>query len=304
MSLLLNSAGGSAGDPILKNLGFDLVLSCPSMDLATLTNEWIDAAAGFPGTNTIGASLSPAAAVVTAGNAGSYDDTTKRYTISSTTGLSVGDYIYLSHASLTAGVYKIASIVSGTTLTLAANPLDGAGNKSGIAYQVAWRYAGVFGTAPVTSSSGGSQNFAKGQGADSLSNASQLSDSFFVRDAPAGSAFIAIGGGSYTGQTISNPTPTFALLAAWAARGGVSHVELANHSGQGVNNFKWGDGTITEKTLAAALASGFSFSAGDGVKYGAIKLKSVSGAAVTYNIDMSLTLDTTGPTLVFALYGR
>src|ERR1043165_6203384 len=136
MALLLNGSGSTSSDPILKSLGATWIIAASSMDVSSITDVWIDTSAGFPGTNSVKSSLSPAATVLTAGNAGTYSDTTKRYTISSTTGLSVGDYIYLSHASLTAGVYKIASIPVSGAITLSSNPLDGQGDKTGIAYQI------------------------------------------------------------------------------------------------------------------------------------------------------------------------
>src|SRR4051812_15348271 len=110
MAVLLNGAGISAADPTENGLAVEIVFVSPSMDVATLNGAWIDQGAGFPGTNSIVSGLSPANTVVIGGNAGTYDDTTKRLSIVSTTGLSVGDYIYLSHASITAGIYKIASI--------------------------------------------------------------------------------------------------------------------------------------------------------------------------------------------------
>lgn len=304
MALLLNSAGASAADPILKNLGIEWVIAASSMDVATFTDAWIDQSSGFPGTSSVKGSLSPAYTVLTSGNAGSYDDTTKRYTIASTTGLAVGDYIYLSHASLTAGIYKVATIPVAGAITLTSNPLNGSGNKSGISYQVAWRYAGTAGTAPIVSSAGGQINYVKSRVADSQGNVTDSTDTFYVRDAPSGTSFILIDGKDYTGQTTNNTTPTFNLLPSWTNRGGVGFVELANHSVQATNNFRWGDASVTEKSLATALSSGFTFTAGDGVKYGRLLLKSASGATVIFGVDISITLDTAGPTITFALFGR
>lgn len=304
MSLLINGAGGSAADPILRNLGIELVTAASSMDISTLTDVWVDTTAGFAGTNSIKSSLSPDAAVLTSGNAGTYNDTNKRYTISSTTGLTVGDYIYVSHASLTAGVYKIATIPASGDVTLNPNPLDGQGNKTGIAYQVAWKYSGTAGTAPISSSGGGQINYLKTRASDSLGNITDSSDTFYVRDAPSGTNFIQIDGKDYNGQSTVDSTPSFSLLPTWTNKGGVSHVELSAHSVQAVNNFQWGDSTTAEKTLAAALSSGFLLSGGDGIKYGRLLLKSTAGAAVTYGVDISITVDSTGPVLVFSAYGR
>jgi hypothetical protein len=304
MSILLNSAGGSAADPILKNLGFTWIIAASSMDVASFTDAWIDTSAGFAGTNSVKSSLSPAATVLTAGNAGSYNDTDKRYTISSTTGLSVGDYLYLSHASLTAGVYQIASIPVAGAVTITGNPLNGLGNKTGIAYQVAWRYAGTAGTSPSVSSSGGQQNFYKVEVQDSDTNITQSSDSNYIRDAPAGLNFISVDGKSYTGARTADTTPSLDILSGWTNRGGVSHVALGAHSVQtGNTDFRFGDTTTTEKTLSAALSSGISLTSGDGAKYGSIKLKSATGGVI-YSIDMDITLDTTAPVITLTLVGR
>jgi hypothetical protein len=302
MSQLLNSAGGSAGDPILAGLGFEWIMGASSFDIATIDEAWIDTASGFPGTSSVKSSLSPAASVLTAGTSGTYDDTTKAWAIGSTTGLSAGDYYYLSHASITAGYFKIASIVDGTHVTITNNPLNGLGNKTAISYQVAWRYAGTAGTSPSVSSSGGQQNVYKFQ-ADDGSTDSQLSDSNYIRNAPSGSSYIAIGGGSYTGATVSTATPSLDILAGWTNRGGVSHVEIANHSVQGVATIKFGDNSITERTIAQALSDDLLLTGSDGMKYCQFKLKSKSGG-VAVSLDADVNLDTSGPQVSFTFAGR
>lgn len=304
MAILLNGSGTSASDPILRNLGMEWVIGPSSMDVATFTEAWIDQVAGFPGSSSIKASLSPSASTLTSGNAGTYNDTTKRYTIVSTTGLSVGDYLYLSHASLTAGVYKIASIPVAGAVTLVTNPLNGLGDRVGISYQVAWRYNGTAGTAPISSSAGGQVNYVKVRVSDSFDNFTDASDSFYVRDAPSGSSFISIGGKDYTGQVTNSTVLSFSLLNGWANKGGVSHVELANHSIQNVNHFRWGDTTTSEKTLSNAVSSGFNLTGGDGIKYGRLLLKSASGASVIYGVDINITLDSVGPTITLSIFGR
>lgn len=304
MAILLNGAGTSTADPILKNLGFEWILAASTMDIAALTDAWIDQAAGFPGTNSVKSSLSPAATVLTAGTNGSYDDTTKRYTITSTTGLSVGDYIYLSHASLTAGVYQIASLPAAGQFTLTNNPMNGLGNKTVISYQVAWRYSGTAGVAPTVSSGSGTQNFFKVRAADSAGNVTDAVDSTFIEDAPAGLNYLTIGGKSYTGQIINTVSPSFSLLPAWSNNGGVSHVEFTTHSVQTTRtDFRHADGTIAEKTIGTTEAAGLSLTAGDGQKYGRILLKS-RAAGVTVGVDLDIVLDTTGPTIVLTLAGR
>ncbi len=303
MSVILNAAGVSANDPILKGLSGELVIGSSTFDTATFADAWLDTAATIPGTNSIKASVSPAATVVTAGiGTGTYSDTTKAYTISTTTGLTVGDYLYMQQASLPAGFYKILTIVNATSVTLTTNPLDGGGNKTGISYQVAWRYAATYGTAPIVSSVTGQINYLKARLTDGAAQNGDLAESFFVRDAPVGSAYVSIGAVNYTGSIIATLTPAFNLLSAWANKGGVSHVQLANHSVQASNSFRWGDTTTTEKTISAAIASGFNLVAGDGIKYGRLLLKSKTNG-LTIGVDIDVTVDTTGPTVLFFVAG-
>lgn len=307
MSILLNGAGASAADPILKGLGFEWILAASTMDIATLTDAWIDTAAGFPGTNSVKSSLTPAATVLTSGTNASYDDTTKRYTISSTTGLIVGDYIYLSHASLTAGVYQIATLPGAGLFTLVNNPLNGQGNKTLISYQVAWRYAGTAGTAPSVSSGGGTQNHYKVRASDSAANVSDATDTDYIRDAPGGSAYIAVGGQNFTGATINTATPSLNILSGWTNNGGISHVEFTTHSVQtSKSDFRHSDGSLTEKAIATAESNGLNLTTGtpgDGQKFGRVLFKSKAGG-VTVGVDLDITLDTTGPTIVMQLAGR
>lgn len=304
MPILVNGAGGSTADPILKGLGVEWRFAASTMDIATLTEAWIDTAAGFPGTNSVKASLSPAATVVTSGNAGTYNDTSKAWTISSTTGMTAGDSIYLSHASITAGIYQIASVVNGTDLTIVSNPLNGQGNKTGISYQIGWQYDGTAGTSPIISSAGGQQVFFKVRASDGASNQTDTSDSAYFRDALSGSSYISIGGQSYNGGVTNDATPTLDILSGWTNRGGISHVVLANHSTQGVNHFTWSDDSTTEKTIASVLAGGMKITGADGAKYGQIKFRSASGSGVEVAVDISMTLDTTGPTIAMQLAGR
>ena len=304
MSLLLNGAGGSAADPILHGLGGFWSFAASTMDISTLTEAWLDQDADFPGDNSIKSSLTPAATVLTAGTAGTYNDTNKRYTISSTTGLSVGDRIYLSHASLTAGIYEIATLPAAGDFTLVSNPLDGQGNKTAINYQVAWTYSVTFGTSPSVSSSGGTQNWFKVRASDSGANQTDASDSFYIRTAPAGSSYLSIDSKSYTGQTTNDSTPSFALLSSWTNNGGVSHIAFTNHSVQtGNTDFRHSDGTTGEKTTSTTETNGLSFTAGDGQKYGRILLKAKAGG-VSVGVDLDMILDTGGPTIVMSLTGR
>jgi len=296
--ILMNSAGTSAADPILKGLGFKHIIAPTSMDAADVNDTGIDTATGFPITNSHLTSLSPAETVIEKGTTGSYDDTPDQLTIGSTTGLTAGDYIYLSHASITDGVYEIASIVDGTDITLVNDPFAGGGNQSSISFQVCWFYAGVAGTAPSVSSGGGTLNYYKAD-LDDGAVSTQQEDTNYVRDAPAGASYIAIAGVSYTGQTISDASPSLSVLSGWAAQGGVSHVGLS-----GTGAF-WDSGLTdqTEKALATAESGGLYLSAGDGAKTFNIILKSAA-SGVTVTVACDLTLDTSGPTISQSVVGR
>ena len=302
--LLLNGAGASAADPILKGLGLEWVINPVSMDVATLNDAWIDQATGIPGSASVKGSLSPAASVIISGNAGTYDDTAKQLGIASTTGLSVGDYLYLSHPAITPGAYQIATIPGPGLVTLTANPFNDLGNKTGIGFQNCWRFVGTTGTAPIVSSPTGAQNVFKARTQDSVGNNGQLESTCFVEDAPAGAAFIALGGKGFTGQTVNVLAPSLAVLPGWANAGGITCLELANHSVQARNDFTFRDGTTTEKALTFAQASGLKVTPGDGIKYGRLNLKSKASGTVIVGIDLDLTIDTIGPTLTFILNGR
>lgn len=302
MPVLLNSAGASAADPILDGLPLDLVIAASSMDVATFNDAFVDQASGFPGTNSVKASVSPASTVVTAGASGSYNDTSKEWTISDTTGLAAGDYIYLSHVSITDGIYPIATIVDGTNFTVDGNPGDGGGNLSSVAYQVAWVWQTTAGASPQVSSAGGTQNYLKADLEDGDTNNTQAEDDFYVRGAPAGASYITVEGGSYTGTTVTDTLLTLAILSAWTNNGGVTHLELANHSVQSQNDFTWTTGGGTgEKTLAQA-EGGLTASGGDGMKYGRLLLKSKSGGD-SLGVDIDVNLDSTGPTIVLSAFG-
>jgi hypothetical protein len=304
MSILLNGAGTSAADPILKGLGGTFVFGASTMDIATLTEVWLDTDNTFPGTNSIKSSISPAATVVAAGTTGSYDDTTKEYTISSTTGFSVGDYIYLSHASLTAGFYKIATLPSSGKFTLTSNPLNGQGNKTNISYQISWKYDFTFGTSPSVSSSGGTQNFFKVRASDSSPAQTDAVDSCYVRDAPSGTSYISIDGKDFTAQTTNDSTPSISILSGWTNNGGISHVAFTNHSVQtGNTDFRHSDSTTAEKTLSTTESNGLNLTAGDGHKYGRILFKSVA-SGVQVGVDIDMILDTSGPVITMTLVGR
>ena len=75
--------------------------------------------------------------------------------------MTAGDYIYLSHALITDGIYKIASVVNGTDVTIAGNPLNGQADQSNVAYQIAWKWRGGAGTVGTGSDASGVNNFFK-----------------------------------------------------------------------------------------------------------------------------------------------
>ena len=93
------------------------------------------------------------------------------------------------------------------------------------------------------------------------------------------------------------------MLPAWANKGGVSHVVLANHSVRNRNDFTFSDSSVAEKALSFVLANGLRLSAGDGAKYGRLLLRSLSGAATERAVDIAITLDTTGPQIELFLNG-
>lgn len=296
--LLINGAGGAANNPVLAGLGMILTLGASTFDVAAVNDAFIDQSSAFPGTNTIKSALSPAAAVLTSGSAGGYNDTTKQWNIGSTTGLSVGDFIYLSHGSFNDGFYSVASIVDATDITVTGNPLDGAGTQSNVFFQVAWSWEQAAGTAPSQSSAGGTENWFKAEVQDSNPVISQSEDAFWVRDAPAGSGLAAIEGGGYSGTIVNDTDLTLSLLSGWANQGGIGFVEMANHSGQGVNNFTWTSGGGTGEVPLAVAEAGLTLASGDGAKYGRLILKAAAGSTNVVGIDIDLTLDTSGPGLL------
>lgn len=69
---------------------------------------------------------------------GTYNDTSKQYAVTDTTGMRAGDYFAVhTTSSIDSGAcYPIASIVDSTHLTLTGNPYNGGGNKTGLYF--AW----------------------------------------------------------------------------------------------------------------------------------------------------------------------
>lgn len=299
--LTLNSAGSTAADPLLKDLLLRWTFFSTSMDVASIADAFIDTVVGFPGTSTIKTGLSPAATVITGGASGGYNDTSKQYTLSSTTGMTAGDYVYLSQALITDGIYAIASVVDGTDITVTGNPLNGQGNQTNVAYQIAWTWQGPAGSVGTGSDAAGVNNYGKADVADSAPASTELTDSWYVRDAPVGAGYISLAGGDYTGQTVGSFALALAILNGWTNAGGVTHLELAAHSVQTVNNFTWTTGGgVGEKTLADA-EGGLQAAAGDGIKYGRLLLKGMAGSATPVGVDFSITVDTAGPVMASML---
>lgn len=304
MPLTINGAGSTAADPMLAGLVGRLTFAASTMDVSTVDDAWLDQTSGFPGTNTVKSSLSPAATVLLAGTTASYNDTSDQLTVSSTTGLSANDAIYLSHAGITAGIYIIGSVVNGTTLTLRNDPFAGGGNKTNISFQVAWSYQLTLGNAPSATSAAGQINYFKARVSDSAPSQSQLEDLFYVRNAPSGTGYINIGGVAFTGGTVNTSALSLNILNGWTNNGGIATVSLANHSVQSVNNFTWTSGGGTaERTVSLAESSGLTASAGDGIKYGRLIFRSFQASSNQLGVDIQVTVDTAGPSLVLSAFG-
>ncbi len=303
MALLVNSAGVSAADPILTGLNAQFVFSASSFDIATVTEAWLDQASGFPGTSSVKSSLTPAATVVLSGTTASFNDTGDLHTIGSTTGLAAGDAIYMSHGTITDGFFIIASVVDATDITLENDPFAGGGNQSSISFQVGWSFIEIIGTSPIVADAPGDENFFKARVQDSIPNETDAEDSFWARNAPAGSAYIALDGANFTGQTFGDILLTLLVLSAWANNGGISHVTIVNHSVQSVNHFTWTSGGGTaERTFSSAESSGLTCANSNGINYGALEFRTKSGG-VALKVDIDATVDTTGPTVVFTAVG-
>ena len=303
MAILVNGAGISAADPILAGLKAQFIFSSSSFDISTVVEAWLDQVSGFPGTTSVKSSLTPAATIVLSGTTGSFNDTGDIHTIGSTTGLAVGDAIYLSHATISDGFFIIATVPTGTTFTLESDPFAGGGNQTSISFQVGWSFIETIGTAPIVSDAPGDENFFKARVQDSGTNETDAEDSFFARDALAGSAYIALDGANFVGVTFGDTLLTLVILSAWANNGGISHVTLVNHSVQGVNNFTWTTGGDTaERTFASAESSGLTCANGAAINYGALEFRTKSGG-VALAVDIDAIVDSAGPTVVFTAVG-
>lgn len=303
MTLLVNSAGVSAADPILAGLQAQFVFAASSFDVATVVEAWLDQASGFPGTSSVKSSLTPVATVVLAGTTAAYNDSTKQLDIASTTGLTSGDALYISHGTITDGFYIVDSVVDGSHVSLENDPFDGGGSQTNVTFQVGWSFIETIGTAPIVSDAPGDQNYFKARVEDSGTNQTDAEDSFWARDNPGGSAYIALDGANFTGQTFGDALLTLAILAAWTNNGGISHVSLADHSVESTNNFTWtSGGGVAERSLAAAESSGITCGNGAGINYGAFEFRTKSGG-VALSVDIDAIVDSAGPVVVFTALG-
>lgn len=296
-NITLNSAGSSAADPILEGLHIDVVFFSTSGDVAQVNGAGIDPTSGSTITNSVSGSLSPASTAIHATDTGSYDDTLDQLNIGDNTDLSVDDYIYVGHASITDGIYQIATKVSTDKVTLKNDPFAGGGTQTNIDVELAYVYRSTTNTAPILSDGAGDQNFFKFKAEDAGTTETFEESDSYVRDAPSGSVYVAINGVSYTGQTISTFTPSLAILTSWTNQGGISHVSLSGA------DYTWTvGGGQAEKTLADAETSGLTISATDGAKTGTLNFHTASGGpGLALNIDN--TVDTTGPNLGILLRG-
>lgn len=303
MALLVNSAGVSAADPILDGLKAQFVFASSSFDIALVVEAWLDQVSGFAGTNSVKSSLTPAATILLSGTTASFNDTGDLTNIGSTTGLTAGDAIYLSHGTITDGFFIILAVVNGTEITLENDPFSAGGNQTNISFQVGWSFIETIGTSPIVSDVPGDENFFKARVEDSGTNQTDAEDSFWARDAPAGSAYIALDGADFTGQTFGDTLLTLSILAAWANNGGISHVTIVNHSVEAVNHFSWTSGGGTaERTFASAESSGLTCANGAAINHGALEFRTKSGG-VALSVDIDAIVDSAGPTVVFAAFG-
>lgn len=305
-------AGSSASDPFLNGLRVEFVFGASTFDIFTVDRVGIDQVSGFPSTDNSTSNLSPAATVITNGTAGSYNDTNKRLTITSTAGLSVGDYLLVAHSSVNGGnafLVRILSIPVAGSVTFetpdGTNPFDGGGNRTNVSYQVAWRLALTAGNSPTVSSASGTQNYIKHRSSDQASNQAQQEESFWIRNKPS-NAITLQSQDAEAGAAGNSTNPVLRVLSAWDNRGGVRTLEWANHSTLSRNDFRWSDNGTDERAFTVAeLGSGIplNLTAGDGVKAGRLLLRARQGSSVYVGLDITYNLDSTAPTLVMAVYG-
>lgn len=302
MAVFLNSAGGSAADPVLEDLPVSIIGGATTLDITQNVRMYIDPATGT-GTNEVTSGLSPdPTTVFTAGTNGVWTAASNTFSGFNSTPLNIGDYLYVDNGT-TAALAKIATKPNGTSVTFTTQVF--ASDASGVSYQVHYTYNSTFndtGTA-LKATSGGVINYIKFQGADAQGNVGSKEETIYGRLDPAGSAFIEINGGSYTGQTITTFAPTFNFLSGWTNRGGVISLELVSATG-----IRWWDGTSGEKLISAIMTQGegsrLQLFGGDGLKTATLRMRSAQASSAYRDVPISVTVDSSAPNIVINVRGR
>jgi hypothetical protein len=301
MPLLLNSAGGSAADPILEDLPLSLIGGADTLDIAQNVRAYIDLATGT-GSNEVTSGLSPdPTTVFTAGTNGAWTAATKTFIFGNNTGIDIGDYMYVDNGSV-ATLAKVASKVSTNGVTFTETVF--ASDASGVSYQVHYTYDTSFTEAgALRATLAGQINYVKFQAEDSFGNMGSKEETIYGRLDPAGSAFIEIAGGNYTGQTIQTFAPTFNVLGGWANRGGILTLELITPTGM-----RWWDGTTGEKLVstifAQAEASRLQLHGGDGLKSATLRMRTSQGSPNYRDVPISVSVDSSAPNIIINVRGR
>ncbi|MEO0852260.1 MAG: hypothetical protein AAFY15_01980 [Cyanobacteria bacterium J06648_11] len=304
------NAGESAANPILKGLGLEHIIIPTSADVEQNLGAFLDQAPGFPGTNDVSNNLSPLETVYILGANGSYNDTTKEYTLATTAGLSIGDLLYVSHPLAVDGAYVIDGI-NGNAVTVTDNSLDGLGAQTGITYQNCWRYIEIAGNLPTVSSAAGQLNVLKAEGEDSSSNQGTVEGDYYLRDAPTGSLLLALGGADYDAvplAVVSSNQIAADILSPWADRGGVTEVAIGSNDTSSTLDATWWDGSTTPKLLDDIItqnagAGAILLSAGDGDKFGKFLLRSDVDSSIQFGVNWGVKVDTSAPVLTLTLRG-
>ena len=297
MALTVNNAGALQTDPVLSGIGVIYIAGCPSINVTAVNDAFFDTSSGFPGSTTVKSSLSPVATIITSGSSGTYTNATGDFTIGDTTGLAAFDAIYISHPSITDGVYLVDTVVDGSNVRLQSDPFSGS-DRSGIFFQVAWSYASVF----ATGNQSGDQQHFKFDATNGVNN-TQVEDFVWHAAPPNGADYIEIESGDYTGQSVNDPALSLDILRNWPNRGGIITVELTDHGTQSVNNFTWTSGGGAGEVPIATALSGITADAGDGAKYGRLILRARQGANNFRTVDFDLIVDTAGPVLNLSAIG-
>ena len=306
MSVRLNNAGAGASDPMLAGdgtngvsdtgLGLEIRIACTSMDL--IADK--DSVAGRPNLfvgqspnptgNDQKSNLSPDAIdkaadgsingsnVLTSATVGSWD-----------TDIGSGDWIYLSHGSITDGLYSV-SARSGTDITLGSDYTDGA--QTGVSFQIGWRWETDTHSSPLAKTDAGQINYVKAWGEDLATNEGSSEESFYIRENQ--SDIVELDSGAYQGQTTGSTSVGTAFMSSWTNKGGAVTVAVFdNVLGEG-----GGDGDITEITeTSIGSVSTVTLLGSDGQKNFDVRFRAKSGSTDFVTVQCTIILDTTAPTL-------